>query len=63
MDMTQRSRQSSWARTTLSLCTLGGFGIAYLGGRLEEGLAHIERALTLNPNGLGACDLAARSAG
>jgi TolB-like protein/class 3 adenylate cyclase len=33
---------------------LGGFGIAYLGGRLEEGLAHIERALTLNPNQLGA---------
>ena len=30
--------------------TLGGFGIAYLGGRPEEGLAHIERALTLNPN-------------
>jgi adenylate cyclase len=33
---------------------LGGFGIAYLGGRLEEGLAHIERALTLNPNSIGA---------
>ena len=33
---------------------LGGFGIAYLGGQLEEGLAHIERALTLNPNQLGA---------
>jgi TolB-like protein/class 3 adenylate cyclase len=33
---------------------LGGFGIAYLGGLLEEGLAHIERALTLNPNQLGA---------
>jgi TolB-like protein/class 3 adenylate cyclase/Tfp pilus assembly protein PilF len=32
---------------------LGGFGIAYLGGRPEEGLAHIERALTLNPNALG----------
>jgi TolB-like protein len=32
----------------------GGFGIAYLGGQLEEGLAHIERALTLNPNQLGA---------
>jgi TolB-like protein/class 3 adenylate cyclase len=32
----------------------GGFGIAYLGGRLREGLAHIERALTLNPNSLGA---------
>jgi len=29
---------------------LGGFGIAYLGGRLEEGVEHIERALTLNPN-------------
>ena len=29
---------------------LGGHGIAYLGGRLEEGLAHIERALTINPN-------------
>jgi adenylate cyclase len=34
--------------------TLGGYGIAYLGGRLEEGLAHIERALTLNPNSLAA---------
>jgi adenylate cyclase len=33
---------------------LAGFGIAYLGGQLEEGLAHIERALTLNPNQLGA---------
>jgi TolB-like protein/class 3 adenylate cyclase len=33
---------------------LGGLGIAYLGGRLEEGLAHIERSLTLNPNALGA---------
>jgi adenylate cyclase len=33
---------------------LGGYGIAYLGGRLQEGLAHIERALTLNPNQLGA---------
>jgi TolB-like protein/class 3 adenylate cyclase len=32
--------------------TLGGYGIAYLGGRLDEGLAHIERALTLNPNSL-----------
>ena len=32
--------------------SLGGFGIAFLGGRLEEGLAHIERALTLNPNSL-----------
>jgi tetratricopeptide (TPR) repeat protein len=32
--------------------TLGGHGIAYLGGRLDEGLAHIERALTLNPNSL-----------
>jgi TolB-like protein/class 3 adenylate cyclase len=34
--------------------SLGGLGIAYLGGRLEEGLAHIERSLTLNPNALGA---------
>jgi TolB-like protein/class 3 adenylate cyclase len=33
---------------------LGGFGLAYLAGRPEEGLAHIERALTLNPNQLGA---------
>jgi TolB-like protein len=33
---------------------LGGFGLAYLGGRLEEGLAHIERALTLNPTSLPA---------
>jgi len=33
---------------------LGGFGIAYLGGQMEEGLAHIERALTLNPNQLSA---------
>jgi tetratricopeptide (TPR) repeat protein len=32
--------------------TLGGHAIAYLGGRLEEGLDHIERALTLNPNSL-----------
>ena len=32
--------------------TLGGHGIAYLGGRLDEGLAHIERALTFNPNSL-----------
>ena len=32
--------------------TLGGYGIAYLGGRLDEGLAHIERALALNPNSL-----------
>ena len=39
---------------------LGGFGIAYLGGRLEEGLAHIERALTLNPNQLGAWRLGGR---
>ena len=31
---------------------LGGFGIAYLGGRQEDGLAYIERALTLNPNSL-----------
>jgi tetratricopeptide (TPR) repeat protein len=29
---------------------LGGFGIACLGGRLAEGVEHIERALTLNPN-------------
>jgi adenylate cyclase len=28
----------------------GGLGIAYLGGRPHEGLAHIERALALNPN-------------
>jgi TolB-like protein/class 3 adenylate cyclase len=33
---------------------LGGYGIAHLGGRLQEGLAHIERALALNPNQLGA---------
>jgi TolB-like protein len=30
----------------------GGFGIAYLGGRPKEGLAHIERALEINPNSL-----------
>jgi tetratricopeptide (TPR) repeat protein len=30
--------------------TLGGFGIAYFDGRAEQGLAYIERALTLNPN-------------
>jgi adenylate cyclase len=30
--------------------TLGGFGIGYLGGQLKQGLAYIERALTLNPN-------------
>jgi adenylate cyclase len=30
--------------------TLGGSGIAYFGGRPEQGLAYIERALTLNPN-------------
>src|SRR4030095_4784958 len=29
---------------------LGGFGIAYLVGKPEEGVAHIERALVLNPN-------------
>jgi TolB-like protein/class 3 adenylate cyclase len=29
---------------------LGGYGIAYLGGKPEEGVAHIERALALNPN-------------
>jgi TolB-like protein len=34
--------------------TLGGYGIAYLGGRPEEGLAHIERALTINPNSVSA---------
>jgi tetratricopeptide (TPR) repeat protein len=32
--------------------THAGFGIAFLGGRVAEGLAHIERALTLNPNSL-----------
>jgi TolB-like protein/class 3 adenylate cyclase len=30
--------------------TLGGFAIGYLGGQLDQGLAYIERALTLNPN-------------
>ena len=50
VDMKRPSWPSSWARTTLSLCRSAGYGIAYLGGRLEEGLAHIERALTLNPN-------------
>src|SRR5262249_53613472 len=30
--------------------TMGGFTIAYLGGKAEEGVGHIERALTLNPN-------------
>ena len=34
--------------------SLGGFAIAYLGGRPEEGLAHMERSLTLNPNSPGA---------
>lgn len=29
---------------------LGGFGIASLGGKPAEGVEHIERALTLNPN-------------
>jgi TolB-like protein len=29
--------------------TFGGFGIAYLGGRVTEGLAHIERALDAQP--------------
>lgn len=29
---------------------LGGFGIAYLGGKPMEGAAHIQRALALNPN-------------
>jgi hypothetical protein len=33
--------------------SLGG-GIAYLEGRPEEGLAHIERSLTLNPNSVAA---------
>jgi tetratricopeptide (TPR) repeat protein len=33
---------------------LGGFGIAYLGGRPEEGLPYIDRALTINPNSLWA---------
>jgi TolB-like protein/class 3 adenylate cyclase len=30
--------------------TLGGLCVAYFGDRPDEGLAHIERALTLNPN-------------
>jgi len=30
--------------------TLGGYGIAYLGGEAEEGVGYIERALALNPN-------------
>jgi tetratricopeptide (TPR) repeat protein len=34
--------------------SLGGLGIAYLGGRPEEGLAHVERSLTLNPNSVAA---------
>jgi hypothetical protein len=29
--------------------TLGGFAIGYLGGQLDQGLAYIERALTLIP--------------
>ncbi len=29
---------------------LGGLAMAYLGGNLREGLAHVERALALNPN-------------
>ncbi len=29
---------------------LGGFGIASLGGKPEEGVEHLERALALNPN-------------
>jgi TolB-like protein/class 3 adenylate cyclase len=37
----------------VALC-LGGFGIAFLGSRPEEGLAHIERALAINPNSLSA---------
>ena len=32
--------------------SLGGYGIAYLGGQPKEGLAHIERALAINPNSL-----------
>jgi adenylate cyclase len=31
---------------------LGGYAIAYLGGKAEEGVGHIERALALNPNEL-----------
>jgi adenylate cyclase len=31
---------------------LGGYGIAHLGSKPEEGVAHIERALALNPNSL-----------
>ena len=38
--------------------TLGGFGIAFFGARPEQGLTHIERALTLNPNYLLAWRLA-----
>jgi tetratricopeptide (TPR) repeat protein len=34
--------------------SLGGLGIAFLGGRPEEGLAHVERSLTLNPNSVAA---------
>lgn len=37
----------------VALC-LGGYGIAYLGGQPKEGLAHIERALAINPNSLSA---------
>jgi TolB-like protein/class 3 adenylate cyclase len=37
----------------------GGLGIALLGGRPEEGLPHLERALALNPNSL----LVTRNAG
>jgi adenylate cyclase len=33
--------------------SLGGLSIAYFGGRPEEGLVHIERALTLDPNYIG----------
>ncbi|MBI2736874.1 MAG: adenylate/guanylate cyclase domain-containing protein [Rhodospirillales bacterium] len=39
---------------------LGGYGIAFLGGRFHDGLAHIECALALNPNQLGAWRLGGR---
>ena len=38
--------------------SLGGYGIAFLGGRPKEGLAHIERALAINPNSLSALQYA-----
>jgi adenylate cyclase len=38
--------------------TLGGFGLAFFGARPEEGLTHIQHALTLNPNYLLAWRLA-----